>query len=101
MLRYKANVTVNVRSSPMIATNIIGSIPAGTEFIGSGYVSGGDGVKWVDLISAGGINRDGFVSTKANITLLEDTGNPPPVPTFPEYFDLTDPQGVTKRYVLA
>ena len=75
MLRYKANVAVNVRSSTSTAVaNIIGSIPAGTEFIGSAWVTGNDGVKYVDLISAGGVNRDGYVSTKANITLIEDTG---------------------------
>jgi len=102
MLRYKANVSVNVRSSTSTAiANIIGSIPAGTEFIGSSYVTGSDGVKYIDLVSAGGINRDGYVSTKANITLIEDTGNPPPVPTepaFPEWFTLTDPNGVKARY---
>ena len=97
MLRYKANVTVNVRSSTSTAVaNIIGSIPAGTEFIGSAHVTGNDGVKYVDLVSAGGINRDGYVSTKANITLIEDTGEttPPsePVQNFPESFILTDPK---------
>ncbi len=95
MLRYKANVTVNVRSSTSTAVaNIIGSIPAGTEFIGSAHVTGNDGVKYVDLVSAGGINRDGYVSTKANITLIEDTGEttPPPAPNFPESFILTDPK---------
>lgn len=94
MLRYKANVSVNVRSSASTAVaNIIGSIPAGTEFIGSAYVTGNDGVKYIDLVSAGGINRDGYVSTKANITLIEDTGTPPvpSEPILPLSFILTDP----------
>lgn len=101
MLRYKANVQVNVRSSTSTAiANIIGSIPAGTEFIGSSYVTGSDGVKYINLVSAGGINRDGYVSTKANISLIEAT-DPIPVPTepvFPEWFTLTDPNGVKARY---
>jgi len=83
MLRYKANVNVNIRSTTLAAgsANIIGGVPAGTEFIGSGLITAPDGVKWVDLVSVGGINKDGYISTKANITLLEDTGttNPPPV----------------------
>lgn len=104
MLRYKANVTVNIRSTPAVtSTNDIGDIPAGTEFIGSALVVGAAGVKFIDLISVGGINKDGYVSTVANITLLEDTGTtppPPPVttPVFPEYFILTDPQGNTQRF---
>ena len=103
MLRYKANVTVNIRSTTTAVSNgnIIGTIPAGTEFIGSGLVTAPDGVKWVDLVSAGGINKDGFVSTKANITLIEDTGEttpPPAEPVFPEWFTLTDPQGKQARY---
>ena len=102
MLKYKANVAVNVRSSTSTAVaNIIGSIPAGTEFIGSAWVTGNDGVKYVDLISAGGVNRDGYVSTKANITLIEDTGEttPPPAPMFPESFVLSDPSGAKAEYV--
>jgi len=85
MLRYKANVTVNIRSTTTAVSNgnIIGTIPAGTEFIGSGLVTAPDGVKWVDLVSAGGINKDGFVSTKANITLIEDTGETTPPPAEP------------------
>ncbi len=103
MLKYKANVSVNVRSSTSTAVaNIIGSIPAGTEFIGSAWVTGNDGVKYIDLISAGGVNRDGYVSTKANITLIEDTGETPPpsepVQNFPEWFTLIDPQGKQARY---
>ncbi len=105
MLRYRANVTVNIRSATTAVSNgnIIGTIPAGTEFIGSGLVTAPDGVKWVDLVSAGGINKDGFVSTKANITLIEDTGNPPPVDppvvesAFPESFTLkgSDPKHIS------
>ncbi len=103
MLKYKANVAVNIRSttSTVGTANIIGTIPAGTEFIGSGYITAPDGVKWIDLISAGGINKDGYISTKANITFLEDSGTTPPVdpaPVFPEYFILTDPEGKTQRY---
>jgi hypothetical protein len=95
MLKYKANVTVNIRSttSAVGSTNIIGTIPAGTEFIGSGLVTAPDGVKWVDLVSAGGINKDGYISTKANITLLEDTEtnpDPAPVAQFPQSYILTD-----------
>ena len=103
MLRYKANVTVNIRSTTTAVSNgnIIGTIPAGTESIGSGLVTAPDSVKWVDLVSAGGINKDGFVSTKANITLIEDTGEttPPPAPMFPESFVLTDPSGAKAEYV--
>lgn len=103
MLRYKANVTVNIRSTPAVtSTNDIGDIPAGTEFVGSGYVTGNDGVKYIDLISVGGVNKDGYVSTKANVTLIEDTGTtPPPVvtPVFPESYTLIDPQGNRAEYV--
>lgn len=96
MLKYKANVSVNVRSSTSTAiANIIGSIPAGTEFVGSGYVTGGDGVKYIDLVSAGGINKDGYVSTKANVTLIEDTGTTPPVPSEPVLY----PESVVWEYV--
>lgn len=103
MLRYKANVTVNIRSTPAVtSTNDIGDIPAGTEFVGSGYVTGNDGVKYIDLISVGGVNKDGYVSTKANVTLIEDTGTTPPPapaePVFPEWFDLVDPSGRKARY---
>lgn len=101
MLTYRANVNVNVRSttSAVSSTNIIGTIPAGTEFIGSALVTGNDGVKYVDLVSVGSINKDGYVSTKANITLIEDTGTTPsPVSTFPEYFILTAPDGSTQRF---
>ena len=97
MLRYKANVTVNIRSTPAVtSTNDIGDIPAGTEFVGSDLVVGLNGVKYVDLISVGGINKDGYVSTQANITLLEDTGTTPPdptpqpVPSFPQSFIQTN-----------
>lgn len=103
MLRYKANVTVNIRSTPAVtSTNDIGDIPAGTEFIGSGLVVGANGTKYVNLISAGGINKVGYVSTVANITLLEDTGTtppPPPVSTFPESFILTEPDGKRAEYI--
>jgi len=104
MLKYKADVTVNIRSTPAVtATNDIGDIPAGTYFIGSGYVTGNDGVKYIDLISVGGINTDGYVSTKARVTLLEDTGTtPPPVtsPVFPESYILENPKtGERAEYI--
>lgn len=104
MLRYRADVTVNIRSTPAVtATNDIGDVPAGTEFIGSGYVTGNDGVKYIDLVSVGGINKDGYVSTNARVTLLENTGTtPPPVvtPSFPESFILTNPKdGSRAEYI--
>jgi len=102
MLKYRANVTVNIRSTPAVtSTNDIGDIPAGTEFVGSALVTGNDGVKYVDLISAGGVNKDGYVSTKANITFIEDTGETttPPAPMFPESFVLTAPSGEKAEYV--
>ena len=106
MLRYKANVTVNIRSTPAVtSTNDIGDIPAGTEFICEDYmVTGVDGNKYVSLISVGGFNKSGYVSTKANITLLGNTTTPPtdpqPVPTFPESFILENPKtGERAEYV--
>ncbi len=102
MLRYRANQTINIRSTPAVtATNDIGDIPAGTEFIGSGLVVGANGTKYVNLISVGGINKVGYVSTVANITLLEDTGttNPPPVAVeFPQSYILTDNDPKSPNY---
>lgn len=103
MLKYRANVTVNIRSTPAVTnTNDIGDVPAGTEFIGSALVTGNDGVQYVDLISVGGINKDGYVSTKANITLLENTGTPPVDPPvtveFPQSCIWTDNDPKSPNY---
>ena len=104
MLRYKALKTINIRKTPAVIdgvnSNDIGDIPANTEFIGSSLVTGANGVKYIELISVGGFNKTGFVSTLASIQFIEDTGDttPPPAPMFPESFILTDPQGKQARY---
>ena len=105
MLKYKSLKTINIRKTPAVIygvnSNDIGDIPANTEFIGSSLVTGANGVKYIELVSVGGVNKTGFVSTLASIMFIEDTGNPPPLPTepvFPEWFTLTDPNGVKARY---
>ncbi len=105
MLRYKALKTINIRKTPAVIdgvnSNDIGDIPANTEFIGSSLVTGANGVKYIELISVGGFNKTGFVSTLASIQFIEDTGEttPPPAPMFPESFVLTDPSGAKAEYV--
>jgi len=66
------------------------------------YVKAGD--KWARL-NSGIIKWVAIVHLGKVYGTIEEVGTtPPPVPTdpeFPEWFDLTNPQGVTKRYVLA
>jgi len=105
MLRYKALKTINIRRTPAVIdgvnSNDIGDILANTEFLGSALVDGANGVKYIELVSVGGVDKTGFVSTLAAIQFIEDTGttNPPPVTVgFPQSYILTDNDPKSPNY---
>lgn len=105
--KYVSNeYNMSIRPSPNTSNGAIGTLPRGVEGRGDELTIYPNGDKWVN-ISEGG-SASGWVAVvhlgKVYGVVSEIGIEPPPPapePSFPEYFDLTDPQGVTKRYVLA
>lgn len=113
-MKYKTTWAkgMNTRPQPNVSNSPNGAVPYNTEVEGAElWTASADGAnvrkgdKWMRLVSSivqwVAVVHMGTVYGVVTETTPEPTPEPEPVlGQFPDYFDLTDPQGVIKRYTL-
>jgi len=106
MAKIEGTVTagsgLNVRSAPEASADVITSkLPYLTKVTGE-EVTNSIGELWLKLATVNG-QVVGYVGYSSRLyirvdRILPDEPTEPPAETFPDWFDLTDPQGNKQRY---